>query len=495
MSSHLSRIWKQFVLPGYLMFCLLAVVAQPQSGNVRPVKLSVQTPNAVVAVGSRVGVEVVLQNTNNQPVKAAKDFALEIEIRQPSRKIEKTPAIIKTGESGVKFQTQLSELGLVEIRAKHRELLESSAFLNVKSSAVMKSKPSFKPPPKPTLKPKLKTDSSVSPFTAINVDFGVDRVTSRFQLASLITISAQKPLPAASPDLTAQGLTLCCNYSRRFLADGKDAARIQLVLDNRALEEAHVQLTSSSGKLTPEKVVIPRGEFSGEALLTNDHPGVVTVGVQSSWPGVQVNGEKNLRVSFAPPITVLALKVSPPKIFQVDRSDLIVSLNDEKNRTVITDERRDISLAVESGNGEIQPKVITIQPGQYEGRASFSPSQSGKAIISATTSNLAPALDDLEVDRCTVLFICSCLGGLLGGLLAFWSLSLKWWRLPTGAVTGMVLYWGIIFAPLSLLSRAAIINFWGAVVISIIGGWLGTEVFSMLLRRFGLAPAQNVSGA
>src|SRR5215510_9888779 len=98
MSFNLGPLWKQSVPPVCLILYLLAGVARPQAVSSKPVKLAVQTPSSVVVAGTRVELEVVLQNTNNQAVKAMKDFPLEIEIRQPSGTAEKMPATIKTGE-------------------------------------------------------------------------------------------------------------------------------------------------------------------------------------------------------------------------------------------------------------------------------------------------------------------------------------------------------------------------------------------------------------
>jgi len=481
MSFNFDLMWKRSVTQASLLLCLLAAVASTQTSNDRPVKLSVKTTSSVIVAGARVELEVVLQNTNNQAVKASKYFPLEIEIRQPSGKAENMSATIKTGGNAAKFQAQLNEPGLVKIYARHRELLEGSAFISVRPTFKLKQIP--KPTPKLAIKQEP-TAFSLAPLTiGLGVGVGFDQVAPVMQLVSLATTPAPTPFPAGSQGSPKPLLTLCCSSQRRILADGKDEARIMLFLAEPIATELRVHLTSSGGKLDPEVVVIPPAEPYGEARLTNDQPGPVTVKVQNSTPRVDLKTDEELKLSFAPPITKLDLQASPRKIYQGDRSDLIVLLKDEHDRPVMTDEARQISLTIESGRGEIGPKDFTIQPGNAGERASFTPVASGKVVVAAWASSLEVDREELEVDRATMLLIWSGIGGLLGGLLAFWSRSLKWWRLPMGSVTGLVFYWSATFVLLPLLPRVAVVNSWGAFAISVIGGWLGTKVFTLFLRR------------
>jgi hypothetical protein len=484
MSFNLDLWWKRSAAPACLLLCLLAAIVRPQTAGGKPVKLAIQTPSYAVIAGARVELEIVLQNTNNQAVKAPKDFPLELEVRQPSGKPEKKSVTIRTGGTATKFPIQLNEPGLVKIYARHRELLEGSAFINVRSSQL-------KPGSRPTPRPRMAAFYDAPPPVATGAGFGFDQVRPVLQLASLVIPQEEAPpFPAAAEASPKPRLTLDCSSQRRILADGKDEARIQLFLEETLTAGLRVHLASSGGKLTPEVVVIPPDKDYGEARLTNNQSGPVTVSLRNSTPKVELNGDKELKLSFAPPITKLDLEVSPPKIYQCDRSDLIVRLKDEHDRPVKTDEAREISLTIESGSGEVKPKNFAIQPGQFEGRANFTPASSGKVVVAAWTESLAADRDELQIDRATILLIWAGVGGLLGGLLAFWSRRLRWWRLPTGAITGQVFYWGFTFGALPLLPPVAVANSWSAFAISVIGGWLGTEVFSLILRRFGLLPAK-----
>jgi hypothetical protein len=468
-----------------LMLSLLAGLAHPQKVSGKPVKLVVRTSQSAVVAGTKVEIEVTIQNTNNQAVRVQKDFQLELEIRQPSGKTEKMNATINTGEAAIKFHTQLKEPGLVEVRARHPELLEGSTFINVNASA--RSRPSGS---KPASSSQLETSFALSLFALTNSGSGFGQFMPRSHLASLVIPQIEPAHLIGRKSLSKPLLTLCCRGQRRFLADGKDEAKIQLFLDEMALADLNIRLATNGGKLSSEVVTIPRGQLTGEARLTNDYSGTVTVNIQGSAPRVELKGDKELMLSFAPPISKLGLKTSPPKIYQGDRSDLIIYLQDDQARPVETDEPRKISLAIDSGRGEIEPKVFVIQPGYSEGRARFTPAESGKVVVSASTPSLGVERSELEVTRATVLLVWSAIGGLVGGLLAFWSRCMNWWRLPTGALTSQVFYWGFISGVLPSLPRVAVVNSWGAFALSVIGGWLGTEVFSLILRRFGLLPTQ-----
>ena len=81
-------------------------------------------------------------------------------------------------------------------------------------------------------------------------------------------------------------------------------------------------------------------------------------------------------------------------------------------------------------------------------------------------------------------------GGLAGGLLAAWvrKKELLSHRLITGLITGFVFYWAALFLTgFVALPRVLVLNQLSAVALSVIGGWLGTEVFTLVLKKLGLA--------
>jgi hypothetical protein len=58
-----------------------------------------------------------------------------------------------------------------------------------------------------------------------------------------------------------------------------------------------------------------------------------------------------------------------------------------------------------------------------------------------------------------------------------------------GVITGFVLYWGFLLGVLPLLphfAHAFVLNPFTALALTILGGWLGTQVFTPVMKRFGL---------
>ncbi|MGH7599787.1 MAG: hypothetical protein ACREOI_25820, partial [bacterium] len=108
-------------------------------------------------------------------------------------------------------------------------------------------------------------------------------------------------------------------------------------------------------------------------------------------------------------------------------------------------------------------------------------------IVSASTPNLPITTFPLTVTLPLLTLALTAVGGLAGGLIAFWTgKDAKWWRIAIGLITGFVLYWAFVFGVLTVLPRTVVLNPLSAFVLSTLGGWLGTEVFAQILKRFGL---------
>jgi hypothetical protein len=277
-----------------------------------------------------------------------------------------------------------------------------------------------------------------------------------------------------------------------LLADGKDAATIHLFYGSEegfAPSDIRVRLFNSSGNLTPQAPVITQGEDYSEAKLTSSQVGTITVEFLGATPPLPAPAERQLQIKFGPAITQLDLNASPPAITLVDKSDLIVRLLNETGTPIATDTARIISFAIEKGRGEIEQKEFKIPAGRFEGRTSFLPTWIGDVSISAATPDLQPATLPVPIKVTLPLMplTLSALGGLAGGIIAYWTgKNSKWWRIAIGLITGFVLYWAFIFGVLNMVPRAIVLNPLSAFALSTLGGWLGTEVFTQLLKRLGL---------
>jgi hypothetical protein len=424
-------------------------------------------------VGAKARLEIILQNANNKPAKAAKDYPIEIELRssatrQLKRKMQDT---IRAGEASAKLQLPLEEAGLFNIHvghlAKMSELLPGDTVILVRR--VLKSLPR---PGRGAWRP----------------DFEV-RLAGAGLMAS--------PLPPQFESAPGQGTFLLLKNSpqRTLLADNKDAATIHVFYaseegEGMAPSDIRVRLFNSGGKLDPlPPIKISQGEDYSSAILTSDKVGEITIEYLGSTPTFKVQGDTTLQIKFGPPITQIDLNASPPAITLVDQSDLIVRLLDEKGTPIATDTSRQISFAIERGRGEIDKDELEIPARRSEGRTTFLPTWIGTVEVSAATPDLQPATVVLQVSPPLMPLSLSALGGLAGGLIAFWvGQNSKWWRIAMGLITGFVLYWAFVFGVLDFLPRAIVLNPLSAFVLSTLGGWLGTEVFTKILSRFGLVP-------
>jgi hypothetical protein len=242
--------------------------------------------------------------------------------------------------------------------------------------------------------------------------------------------------------------------------------------------------------MSPVPLVIPPGEEEGTATLTSDREGPVKVEYLGATPAVDLDGDKVISLNFEPPIVGFELQPSPPRISLVDTCDLVLRLVDEKGTPIATKVRRNVSLALAAGRGEFSAREVPIEPDSSTARVSFTPVWWGPVTVMASTPNLVNVNARVEVSPPLALLGFSLAGGLLGGYVFMLKRpKSKRWRIPLGALTGVILLWACLFLGLGVLPRAVVLNPMSVFVISVVGGWLGTGVFEPILKRLGLEPA------
>ncbi|MGH7450445.1 MAG: hypothetical protein ACRENG_03810 [bacterium] len=446
----------------FLFIALIEKIAVAQPVKSKALKLVIQAATQSVRAGEEFEIEVALRDANDQAVPAAKDMIVEINARAISDSVVMTATVtIKAGSSAEKLRIALPEAGIVYIWAKHNELLTGGIDFLVK---------------KPIAKPDSLLPSEEVPPPIMEMP-----------RAPSAALTQPRPI-----------ITLRYSPQRPFLADGKDQALIQAFLlnaDEISGTEIRLRLFNSAGEMAPPPpLVIQPGSDIGASTLTSNKIQTVKVELLSTTPVADVQGQKEFNISFAPAITQLDLKASPPVITLVDKAELLVRLLDQDNNPVATDEPRLISLAIDAGRGEIESKELTIEPNKFEARTVFLPTWRGEVVISASTPNLPITTFPLKVTLPLLTLVLTAVGGLAGGLIAFWTgKTSKWWRIAIGLITGFVLYWAFVFGVLTVLPRTVVLNPLSAFVLSTLGGWLGTEVFAQILKRFGLTALRQAT--
>jgi hypothetical protein len=151
-----------------------------------------------------------------------------------------------------------------------------------------------------------------------------------------------------------------------------------------------------------------------------------------------------------------------------------------------------VVFAIESGQGSLRQQELVIPAGQFEVRTTFVPERSGEVRVSASSPNLLTVVAPLDVAAPVTLLVCSIAGGLIGGLLSRRKGHRRNpWRPIIGAVTGFLFYWACIFLRLGSIANGVALNPLSAVALSMIGGWLQTEVFTAVWSLLQLSRATD----
>jgi hypothetical protein len=470
-----------FRRPSTALLSVFIFLAVPCSAQRNPVKLDVNPVASTVAVGAKAGIRITLLDSDNRPINAPKDLAIQIQARlSPADTPEKLVDVtMKAGQSSQTFTVPLRPglRGFVYLWASHEELLAGGAFLRV-ADPVSDRQVEIRPRPTKKTQPK----GTTTPRGGGLPDARDDKAEP-----------PSKPEPRRLP-----ALALRFSPQRLFLADGKDTVTIHAFLlreDAGSSEDFRVRLFQGSGVLAPNPMIIHKGEDSAEASLRSRDEGTVTVEYLDSVPAARLEGDRKLEIKFGPPITRLELSPNPQDITLLDRSDLFVRLVDDKGKPVRTAEERLISVVISHGRGEISPNEFTILPGQSGGRAIFEPIWWGDFQVSASTPNLFSTTVPLKVGLPLAMMSFSALGGLSGGLLVILTRRrTRWWRLVVGLIAGFLFYWIGLLGLIHILPRGLALNPLTAFTFSVFGGWLGVEAMTHVLKRLGFLSAPSFPG-
>jgi hypothetical protein len=461
--------------------------ASAQETTSHPTALVLTTENRTVKVGETVSFNLKLIDANYKPASAGKELRVSIETQLPSGKTESREITIEPGTSSKTFSMPVYETGIIRIRAKEQSLLEGGDVLYAAPA-------SSSAHPGPMIRSEVASANSSfhmpASLIAANLTVAIALIHEARGLTTAVTnASAEDPPVGASQ--TKLRLKLLSTPERQLLANGKDRATIQAIVfdvDNGP-PKIDVQLVMSNtlGNMKPMKLLIPKGEAIGTCELTSDQVGLAKVSCPFSNPPID-DEDGYVDVEFGPAITSLRIRASPPNISLVDEPDIFVQLVDEKGTPLATDRNRQVSLRIDTGNGAFASNAFTIKKGDSEGDAKFLPEQVGQVIVTAFSDNLQEESASVQVTWPTLLVVLAIFGGALGGLLAFWEHHDKpWWRYVVGgSVTGLVAYWASLLGvlPHFPMSRPILLNWFIALGVAILGGWLGTKIFPAIFGVF-----------
>lgn len=428
-----------------------------------------------VEVGEEIKGRVDLLDTDNNKVDAPKDLPIMLSVKSLyGETIQALEVTIKAGHHHEEFKLAgVNRPGVVNIQVTNDELQPDGTFLEVRTKAKTSASPKQTAPKSQRSKAAPKRHAYGAPSA---------------QSAQLLPVMFMQP---PSQDAGQDNLQLQLAVpDKTYFADGKSTALVFVILAQPAQATLKINLFTTLEKEREKHVVIEKDGRSGFISLTTTEPGTVTVSFAGSEPSAGLNCSHALEIEFNRPITGYKFTVSPARIPFIDEANLVVTLiyndtdDETKDRVVATDKDRRVSFQLDSDVGKLSADSIVIQAGQYEARTTFIPVKKGEATITAAMPNFISKKQTLQVDTPVLILMLSAFGGLLGGLIAFWvGDKAKWWRIVVGLVTGFVLYWACIFISLSSLPRGVVLHIMTALALPILGGWMGTEVFTVVLDR------------
>lgn len=447
---------------------------QWHTANSQPVKLIVLAKFAAVAPATEANLQVALRDANNLPSPAGKDMPIIVEaISSSGTVLERRELLVQRGHPSADFSLSITREGIVQIRAKNRELLDGSTFIMVTSG--QKSKPQA-------------SHTNGRFLTAqYTIDYGIHAIP-RFSLPKNAALW-QSPVRAQ-----------LVYGARTYLADGKDGATLQGWLHQPAEQDIQLFLSTDLGEIGPTDperpgppaLVIPKGGMKGSVVLRSTTVGLAHVRFMGSPQGADVEDPKTLEVRFGAPITRAELDASPPMISLMESSSLVVALTDDNHHKLSTETERRVRFllrpqASQAGRGEFDYDQLVIPAGRPDASRTFFPYWPGTVTVLVSVDNLPDATAPLQVFWPLWHLIFTSVGGLIGAMFAYWARKdSHWWQIPMGAITGFILYWAVVFVFRTKISHPSVLNPLSAFGFAAVGGWLGTEVFSLVLKSVGL---------
>jgi hypothetical protein len=431
-------------------------------GQGMPAKIAVisESPNPVK--GEVITVRITLVDAENRPAVANKNFEIMVESRWQGGGTESSNIIVKTGDTGQTTQLTLKDAGVIEITASNKQLAKGGTIVNVRSSS-----------PLATPTPSMATPPGGGFLNIVYFD------------------QEGAPLPASTPSTAWTPKIKLDYYPKRPLrADKNDAATICVILpDEPAREDMLIYLSSDIGPPNPYPIKIQKGESIGKATLVADRAGAIQFWYDYSTPPARAP-DVLPTIKFCAPVWGWKIVPKSPRIGLFESEEIGLQLVDSSGTAVPADEEREANLSIASGTGQFDKWSVRFDSEKGYATATFIPTSPGIIEVVGTTLYLQDQSARFIVTMSFSLLVLCAVGGTLGGLVSYLTQkpSASWARIFIGLITGFVLYWAFLFGAvhLSSFSHGFLFNPFVAMVLSIIGGWIGTNVFTIVLKPLGL---------
>lgn len=473
---------------GIIGACSPAAAADPVGLVVRPATLE-------APAGRELAVSIALRDAEGGEARAPK--RLDVRVTADGAGLQRSLELVFEPRAlDRKLTLTPDQPGLLEIRAQSSELREGGAFVRiaeappetVRSAPMRRKRIPRLAPPVPRLEPR-----------AGDADRN-EALRERQRSPALPPLEAAPVAPRPSNGGPRSGqrvfdLILRASPDRGLLANGRDPSTIYAFLrDGQAGPSGlRIHLVPDSGALTPTPLKIPAGQGAGQARLTASSAGTVRVEFVSAEPPATLEGNDVLEVAFQPPITGLRVSGSSD-VALGETLPIAAYLVGSGGDTVATDQPRIVSFAMTSGHGRIEQADVEIPPGRFKAESRFVAEgwKAGRVDIAVASPGLLTEAMVVDVQWPWLLLSVIVASSLAGGFIAWTHGPARRRhlarRLFTGVVGGLVLYSLLRF----VTPRDWVANPFGAFLIAVLGGWLGTQAFDIAVRTvFGERKASS----
>jgi hypothetical protein len=449
----------------------------------KPFKLWITVPPKVHWVGDSATVWIEVRDTANKSTPVRKTTTVGVTLKTPTGKVEPQKVQIEKDRSMAEITLDLPEAGLNDVRATNPTLMTGQNVINV-----------FAPSPG---RAKGKRSTARPPKVPHHTSHKYAHLKHFAIVAPNSNVAKAAKAPGVAPVVPSEGIVIALRITpeRKLLADEIDTAMIHAFLTAPAPtldREVKVYLYSGDESPEPNPIVIHAGENEGTATFRSAHAGLVKIVAKYAEPKARFDPRGGaIQATFGPPITAINV-IRPPLVWLFGSSKLDVQLVDPEGVMVKTDEPRNVVISISRGSGEILPSSFSIPKGESHKTVRFLPVETGSIRLLAATPELNPQPVDFDVTWPVSLLLWSVLGGALGGVAAL-TRRRRWWVL-LAVISGPALYWGLAYAGVLARMPTSALNPFPAVIIAMVGGYLGPEVFGILAKAYGLGRAPAGGG-
>jgi hypothetical protein len=440
-----------------LLALLLGSTAMAAQQN-PPSRLVVEPGATTARVGDSIDVRVELRDAYNDPARAPRRYAIKLEVLagKSEHPLRTSTVVIRRGHRAVTTRVELEQAGMLRIRASHPQLRETTAFIAVKDDRSARR-------------------GDLSP--------GWSRPRSIVRVArwSLVKAAAQPVAP------TGRVLTLLYSHEgTKLTANGRDTDVIVAFLSEAADEPIELHMWASSGRLSPNPIVIPAGEVQARGGLTTDQPGRTKIRLETIRPAHAVSTAigREAMADFAVPVKALQVQCSPAEVALGWKSECSIQLLGLESELVAADEDKMIEMFVDR-QGILEPRILELKKGAISVNGAFLPQAMGDFGVTAATFG-ATTQEPFRVYAVwpwlTTMMLLT--GGLLGGGVRArtapnWSLRIA--QLLTGPVAAFVGYLAVLFGLIPRFGVAATHPFF-SLFIGVVAGYAGAALIDTLAR-------------